>query len=726
MRHRFLFSSLVLFCLGVFQWQVANAADVERDTLAATYDRPAVEIGGGFADDGGSGDINALMPLIFSEGKDLLFLGADARFSGFNANETDDTMYNVGAYLGYRRLLEDNNGVLGLWAGLDHFNTENSNDFTRAIAGIEYFGPHVIARANGFVPLDSTSGEWNVTEGGFITTFDEKVPSGFDAEIGLRMTLPMAGMIKPAEFRVFAGGYDFVGLAEDGGDVFGGRGRAELDLYLFDEHPDTRLSLQASYAYDKHSGDQFAAAIKLSIPLGVSNKISTHGAKDEVVAELDSFGQDLFQPVRRNREAVSRVRQKNREVVGAGGVGGFSISNVCGGASGDLTLNGGLTSTTVKQGALLGTVDPLGSATPLYLTLANMVAPDGRTLKKILASEPQTVSTTLTFPSNTVNFVTQTVRPAAGVTLTSGAVNAQTINGAVVTINGNTCSLDLDVRVSAQPQQGQTLASICGGTASNINLIGGSGALASSTVKQGDVLGTIDPSGAATPLPLNLGNMVAPDGRTMATILSTSPANLNSTFTFPASTVNFTNQVVRPTEGFALATGSAATQTISDATLTVNNNSCQLSLSVAQDPPPPPSGLTLATICGGPNAQIPIVPFNPIGTLVASTIQQGDKIGDNLTIGGVLNFDLAAMVNGSGASLTSLLSGLPSSLNETLSFPTSVVDFTTSVVQPVLNFSQANVSFDLQSIRDFTVTISGNSCTATIHNGLQPVVVAID
>ncbi len=403
---------------GTFGVSTALAADPDGQ-VGATYDRPAVEIGGSIADDGGAGEINVLMPLVFSEGKDLLFFGADAKFSGFDVNDTDDTVYNVGGYLGYRAAL-DGGGVLGLWAGLDHFNTQLDNDFTRAIAGVEYFGPQVIVRANAFMPLDLTSGEWSVTSGGFITTYDEKIPSGFDAELGLRMAVSMGNFAKAGEFRIFAGGYDFIGLDDDGGNVLGGRARAELDLYPFDEHLDTRLSFNASYAYDKHSGDQYGAGVKLSIPLGVTNKVTSHGAKDDVVAELDSFGQDLFQPVRRNRDNVSRIRTKSRVPVdtGTGGVGGVTLSNVCGGASGSLALNSGLGAATIKQGALLGTIDPTGTATPLNLSLGSMVDGNGQTLTQLLASSPETINATLTFPDSTVNFATQVVQPATAVAAT--------------------------------------------------------------------------------------------------------------------------------------------------------------------------------------------------------------------------------------------------------------------------------------------------------------------
>jgi hypothetical protein len=494
---------------------VALAADTEPLTASATYDRPAIEIGGAIADDGGSGEISLMAPLVFSEGKDLLFFGADAKFSGLDINDTDDTVYNVGGYLGYRRLLDDGAGVLGLWAGLDTFNTAQSNEFARVIAGIEYFGPHVIARANGFVPLDHTSD--------ISATLEEYVPSGFDAELGLRMAVPMDSLAKAGEFRLFVGGYDFIGLADDGGDVLGGRARAELDLYPFDEHPDTRLSLEASYAYDKHSGDQYGAGVKLSIPLGVTNKITTHGAKDDVVAELDSFGQDLFQPIRRNRSNVSRIRTKDNATGGAGGV---SLSNVCGGASGNLTLNG---SGTINQGAQIGTIDPAGTATPLNLTLANMVDASGKTLTQLLATSPATINTTLRFSG--VNFATQTVQPTPAVAATGSSANTQKITSASVTINGNSCSVNVETG-----QAPLTLANICGGVNELIPTTGASGPFAVNGVPRkfylgfrnrfvDDVVGSVRDDAF-----FELEKLKNADGQTVAEVLASKPTSLNSSF----------------------------------------------------------------------------------------------------------------------------------------------------------------------------------------------------
>jgi hypothetical protein len=586
----------IAFCLAVLlglQSLAVQAADVSRETWGSTYDRPAVEVGGWFSDDGSSGEINVLVPLIFSEGNNLLFLGADFKMSEFDPNDFGDTVFNAGAYLGYRATLDDGNGVVGFWAGLDQMRTDDANDFTRAIAGIEYYGPMIIGRASAFMPLDSTSDEWSVTTGGFTSTYDEKIPSGFDIEVGVRMPIAAASMARPGEFRIFAGGYDYFDLDDDGGDVAGGRARLELDIYPFDSAPNTRLSFAAGYAYDKFSKDQFSAGVTLSIPLGVTNKITSHGAKDEVITAVDFYGQDLFQPVRRNREMVSRVRLKSRAPAGtggAGGVGGFTLSTVCGGDNGELTLNSGLASSTIRRGSVLGVIDPAGDARPLKLNLAEMVSPDGRTLKQMLASEPAFINTTLRFTKTTVNFATQTVRPDAAIALSSAEFSAQVVRGAIVSVDGNSCSLNLDVRATAvkppeppidpppPPPQGLSLNTVCGGNAATISLVSASGVLASSTVTQGQVLGAIQPSG--TPLMLDLAGMVAPDGETLATKLAGNPATLVSTFKFPDSTVNFGSQVVRPDTLVALSSAGSAVQSIREVSLSVNSTVCELTMNV--------------------------------------------------------------------------------------------------------------------------------------------------
>ncbi len=542
--------SIFIVALGA---SPAFAADSETLASVPTYDRPAVEIGGGISNDGGSGDINFLAPLVFSDGKDLLFFGADVKFSGFDVNDTDDTVYNVGAYLGYRSTFEGG-GVFGLWAGVDYFNTDHSNEFARAIAGVEYYGSSVIARANAFVPLDSTSAEWSVTSAGFITTYDEKIPSGFDAELGLRMPVAMNSFVKPGEFRIFAGAYDFIGLADDGGDVFGGRARAELDLYLFDESPDTRLSLIGSYANDKHSGDQYAAGIKLSIPLGITNKITEHGAKDTAVAELDSFGQDLFQPVRRNQSNVSRIRLKDRRAVpvvnpGTGGTAGVTLSNVCGGTNGSIALNSGLGATSIKQGAQIGIIDPSGSATALNLTLATMVAANGQTLTQLLASSPATINTTLSFPG--VNFATQTVQPSTIVAASSSPATEQKITSATVIINGNSCSMNVETTSTVF-----TLANVCGGPGKPISITSSYPGiqLSVSSVLQGGSLGDVKmfDGTIVRPVSLSIGDMVDGSGQTLTQLLASKPTTINTTVSWSASIFDPNAEYVDPTSAYVV------------------------------------------------------------------------------------------------------------------------------------------------------------------------------
>jgi hypothetical protein len=705
--------TLSLVAVALFGAKTALAADPEPGTWDATYDRPAVEVGGYIADDGGSGEINVLAPLMFSEGKDLLFLGVDAKVFVFDPNDVDDTAYNVGAYLGYRTVLNDGGGVLGLWGGLDHMRTEESNEFFRAIAGVEYFGQHFIGRANAFVPLDSTSDEWSVRDGNFINTYDEKIPSGFDAEIGLRLAVPMDTLARSGEFRVFAGGYDFIGLDDDGDDVFGGRLRAELDLYPFQDAPNTRVSLEAAYAFDKYSGDQFGGGIKISIPLGITNKIETSHAKDAQVVTLESFGQDLFQPVRRNREPVSRIRLKDRRPVAGGITGNVLLSNICGGARGSLSLNGGLNTTSVKQGALLGVIDPGGTNKQLFLQLSTMVAPDGRTLKQIIDSKPDVLVTTLKFAPGTVDFTSDAVAPVEAVGLVSSPLAGQRITDATVTIDGPECSLDLTVQPAVT--EGLTLARVCGGPNANIDLNAG---LQSSTIRQGATIGVIDPAGGATALELNIANMVSPTGQTLEEALASKPKTLNSTFTFASSTVDFTAQSVRPAEAFSKTTSAPVKQTIKSATLTVNSLSCSFELEI-EESDPQPDGLTLATICGGPDADIALN-----SGLATSRIKRGAALGiiDPTGAATALNLDIAEMVAPGGSTLAELLSSKPQTLSSTFTFTQTTVNFATQIVQPAAAVALSSGTPANQLVKSVTLTVNSTSCSLSVdvENKLDP------
>ncbi len=264
-----------------------------------------LEISGFVTEDGGAGEANVILPLSRPSAGQLFFIGADGRFG-------EGGTYDVGAYLGYRSQIGD--GVLGAWAGVDRLGTSLDHDFNRLILGAEYFGSRLIVRANGFVPFDNSSNPWTIDEGAVITTYVEEVPSGIDAEAGLRFFLPpVSGNMRPSELRTFAGVYDYFDLEDGGGDVVGGRGRLELDLYPFEESPDTRLSFEVAYSNDSVADDQVSGGIRLSIPLGtpVSSASVGYGGSmkdtDPVPHAVASGGADLFEPVRRNREAVSRV-----------------------------------------------------------------------------------------------------------------------------------------------------------------------------------------------------------------------------------------------------------------------------------------------------------------------------------------------------------------------------------------------------------------------------------
>ncbi|MEZ5926481.1 MAG: tail fiber domain-containing protein [Hyphomicrobiaceae bacterium] len=475
---------------------------VAEDALASseglstpTYNIPGVEIGGFVTEDGGSGEVNAIVPLALRGSHAALFLGADAKFIG-NSDDLGDGSYNVGAYLGYRTLLDNGSGVLGLWLGADTMRTRYDHTFQRFIAGAEYFGPRIIARINGFTPFDDTSGEWAEVESRTTVTaaqrtvttitsvYDEKTPSGFDAEAGLRFAMPalVAGR-RPGELRLFAGIYDYMGLDEDGGDVIGGRGRVELDLYPFEAAPNTRLTLEASYSNDAHYDDQVAGGVRLSIPLGepARHASASYGGgslKDGPGSLKDSDpapaygrggGQDLFQPVRRNNRPVSVRRLKSRtirtaitnlnsdEPVEPPVEVGFTLANVCGGPSAPIQLiwpdfgdpDVPPLNMTVLQNAVLGAPSDFSVlGAPTTLNLASFINATGQTLAELLASSPETFSGTFTLPPLDAQYFLYELTPdfvGPDAWNYFGGVYAA---GFILTVNGNSCTLEVDMNIA--------------------------------------------------------------------------------------------------------------------------------------------------------------------------------------------------------------------------------------------------------------------------------------
>lgn len=364
---------------------------------ASTYSVPGIEIGGFVAEDGSAGEINAILPLSMPTSDQLLFIGADAKLFEGSLVDLGESVYNAGAYLGYRE--RKGSATFGAWMGADILQTASGNTFQRFIAGVEYFDPRGIVRVNAFAPFDAISDEWTIAS----AVYDEKVSAGIDGEVGLRFAiqaLQSAG--RNGEFRLFAGGYDYFELDPDGGDVVGVRGRLELDLYPFEEAPETRLTLDASYSHDDYADGQFAGGVRLSIPLGSSERVAANyggslkdgsgSLKDGPRPVVSLESQDLFQPVRRNREPVSLIRRKQS-------AGFYTLATVCGGGSIPISnpaING---PTSITAGDLIGVLSDGATTGPnLFFNLADLVSGTGSALTELLEASTTTFSALVSLP----------------------------------------------------------------------------------------------------------------------------------------------------------------------------------------------------------------------------------------------------------------------------------------------------------------------------------------
>ncbi len=452
----------------------------------ATYSVPGIEVGGFVSDDGGSGEINTILPLSMPTSHQLFFIGADGKLFSNGVSDSGDSVYNAGGYLGYRERMES--GVFGAWAGADHLQTRNGNTFNRFIAGAEYYGARVIARVNGFVPFDSTSDEWSqtvvttatapvtVTTPLAITTldrttttttttfYDEKVPSGIDGELGLRFILPsFRDHSRNGEFRIFAGAYDYFSLKADGGDVPGVRGRLELDLYPFEQAPDMRLSFDASYSHDDYADGQFAGGARLFIPLGRPRSLASDysgslkdggggSLKDDPapVAVASSGSKDLFQPVRRNREPVSVIREKRTvststvtdKVKNAQQTQAYTLATVCG--SGPIPIdwqgqNPGDFASTISPAGLIGQLTdgsiPGGN---WIFNLAALTNGSGQTLAQLLTTSTQSFSGTFSLPMPSPNIAVNLDESIVPLPASGGA------GGLNVVISSGSCQLQFE------------------------------------------------------------------------------------------------------------------------------------------------------------------------------------------------------------------------------------------------------------------------------------------
>lgn len=197
-----------------------------------------------------SGDV--LLPL-FLRRTDLVFINPRGAW-----NDDDGQELNIG--LGARHLFPDKNVILGGNVFYDRRNTALDNTFNQLGIGVEFLSPWVDARLNGYLPEHGaqTAEDYLVTTGttrehaeywyapaaqghtvsqsGYAITevfqwknlqhyqTAERALSGFDAEIGSRLPIPV--VMDYAEVKAFAGYYEFD--ADYGDPIAGMKARLEV------------------------------------------------------------------------------------------------------------------------------------------------------------------------------------------------------------------------------------------------------------------------------------------------------------------------------------------------------------------------------------------------------------------------------------------------------------------------------------------------------------------
>lgn len=339
----------IIVVAAAFFWAPSIACSPAHAQSRTTYHLPGVEIIGGVGDDALWGQIRAQLPIAITPQR-AFFFGVDASVGGLDVSGATSTTYDIGAYGVLRQRFDDT--VLGGWAGLDVFQSNYGNTFYRAIAGAELFSPRLIARVNGFVPIqdsynlpsvvttlsgvsvstntivvdtgpgtsDTVSTTTTTTTTTTITDFyREFAPAGIDAEIGLRHRFVGASLpLGLDEARLFGGGYRYFGLRDDGGDVSGVRGRIELDSYPFERRPDIRLTTSYEVSDDNYSRTVGTFGIRMAVPFGGGEGHDLYrqlgSIKDDPALSQAPSGagpqgsQDLLQPVVRNTSTLTARR----------------------------------------------------------------------------------------------------------------------------------------------------------------------------------------------------------------------------------------------------------------------------------------------------------------------------------------------------------------------------------------------------------------------------------
>lgn len=184
------------------------------------------------------GEVHGFLPFAQSPGRGTFFFEGQMRLF------TEDSSLGGNAMVGYRRLLEARDLVLGGYVGADFLRTEDRNSFGQFGLGAEVTAKNWEARVNGYLPLSEEQevGVTGLTFQGnqlFINLVEEVPLSGVDLEGGYRLINWREGSL-----------YSYVGpyflRSESTGSFVGIRGRLEA-VFSDRYHADLTVSSDSNF-----------------------------------------------------------------------------------------------------------------------------------------------------------------------------------------------------------------------------------------------------------------------------------------------------------------------------------------------------------------------------------------------------------------------------------------------------------------------------------------------
>jgi len=307
---------------------------------------------------------------------------ADARLMG---DDGDHREWNLG--LGYRRLNDSGDAVVGLHGWFDRRRTARGAVFHQITGGFEYLGHDLDVRLNGYAPFDEeehfaiagvSTAPYLADTGIYYDTFTgnlvEKPLRGADLEF----SIPVKALEGTFDsFRISAGGFVFDSKNTD--SLHGLRLRAAADIT-----PDFRIG--ARFETDNRRGAQGFAEATLRFPFGAKASAKTLGLRSrldesperdvDVITSAKVTGQSII----RNAVTNSATLQEQRvfhvdNTAAAGGDGSLAMpfntlaaANAVADRAGDIIyihrgdgtsggLNTGITLTQAGQAVIGAAVD---------------------------------------------------------------------------------------------------------------------------------------------------------------------------------------------------------------------------------------------------------------------------------------------------------------------------------------------------------------------------------